>query len=127
MTLLYSDPRFLEHLTGTHPERPQRLVQVVSQLERQGLAGQCRREPWEPVALDRLAHVHRPDYAARVKEFADQGGGRIEADTVVSAASYEVARLAAGAVADAVDRLIRGEEKNALLSRASAGPPCTES
>jgi acetoin utilization deacetylase AcuC-like enzyme len=114
MTLLYYHPHFLSHLTGTHPERPARLEQVISHLERQGIMSRCRREPWEPVSLERLARVHRPEYAARVKEFAEHGGGRIEADTVVSPASYDVARLGAGAVADAVDRVLRGEEKNAL-------------
>jgi acetoin utilization deacetylase AcuC-like enzyme len=35
-------------------------------------------------------------------------------DTVVSPTSYEVALMAAGAVCDAVERLVRGEESNAL-------------
>jgi acetoin utilization deacetylase AcuC-like enzyme len=61
-----------------------------------------------------LSRVHRPEYVAVVEQFAKRGGGRIEADTVVSPASYEVACLAAGAVADAVDRVIRGEEGNAF-------------
>ena len=37
MTLLYSDPRFLDHRTGAHPERPQRLEQIVAHLARTGL------------------------------------------------------------------------------------------
>lgn len=64
--------------------------------------------------MERLARVHKPEYAAKVEEFAKKKGGRIEADTVVSDASYDVALLAAGAVADAVDRVLRGEDKNAL-------------
>ena len=114
MTLLYYHPHFLDHLTGTHPERPARLTQIVSHLEREQLLTRCRREPWEPISDARLSRVHQPEYSARLQAFADAGGGRIEADTVVSAASYDVARLGAGAVADAVDRVLRGQEKTAL-------------
>ena len=114
MTLLYYHPHFLDHLTGTHPERPARLLQVIGHLEREQLLTQCRREPWEPISDGRLARVHQPEYAARLQTFTDAGGGRIEADTVVSAASYDVARLGAGAVSDAVDRVLRGQEKTAL-------------
>ena len=114
MTLLYYDHRFLDHLTGAHPERPARLAQVISHLEREAIVARCRREPWEPASPERIARIHRPEYTARLKEFAERGGGRIEADTVICPASYDVARLAAGAVADAVDRVVRGQERNAL-------------
>src|SRR5262245_56028676 len=114
MTLLYYHDRFLDHQTGTHPERAERLTQVMRHLERQSLVDQCRRVDWQPATIERLARVHRPEYVAIVEQFAQRGGGRIEADTVVSPASYDVACLAAGAVADAVDRVLRGEEKNAF-------------
>jgi acetoin utilization deacetylase AcuC-like enzyme len=114
MTLLCYHPHFLDHVTGTHPERPERLSQVVSHLEREGLIARCRRNDWEPISPVRLARIHQPDYSARLDDFAETGGGRIEVDTVVSPASPDVARLAAGAVADAVDRVVRDEEQNAL-------------
>ncbi len=114
MTLLYYHPHFLDHVTGTHPERPERLSQVVSHLEREGQIARCRRNDWEPISPVRLARIHQPDYAARLDVFAKTGGGRFEVDTVVSPASPDVARLAAGAVADAVDRVVNGEEQNAL-------------
>ncbi|HEY2826158.1 MAG TPA: histone deacetylase, partial [Pirellulales bacterium] len=115
MTLLYYHDRFLDHITGTsHPERPARLAQVISHLEREGLVAHCRRENWDRVSPERLSRVHRPEYAAQVEALAQQGGGRAEVDTVVCPASFDVASLAAGAVADAVDRVMRGEESNAL-------------
>jgi acetoin utilization deacetylase AcuC-like enzyme len=114
MTLLYSDPVFLEHQTGTHPERAERLRQVTAELARTGLDARCRRPAWQGVSMARLARVHEPDYVRRVAEFAAQGGGRIEQDTVVSQASYNVALMAAGAVADAVERVVRGEDEQAL-------------
>ena len=114
MTLLYTDPRFLQHETGKHPERPERLAAITRQLERSGLAERCVLPTWEPLSAQRLALVHDPDYVKRVQSFAADGGGRIEEDTVVSPASYDVASLAAGAVADAVQRVLADEAKQAL-------------
>src|SRR5262249_26234945 len=45
---------------------------------------------------------------------AARGGGLIDSDTVVSRKSFDVARLAAGAACDAVDRVVAGEAKTAL-------------
>ena len=55
MTLLYYDPLFLEHRTGAHPERPQRLQQVVAHLARTGLADRCTSAHGEPVTDAALA------------------------------------------------------------------------
>ncbi len=114
MTLLYSSPRFLDHQTGRHPERAERLLQVVRHLERTGLDQKCSRPPWQPVSPERLGRVHDGDYVDQVRELAEQGGGRIEVDTVVSRDSYDVARLASGALCDAVERVVGGEETQAL-------------
>jgi acetoin utilization deacetylase AcuC-like enzyme len=54
------------------------------------------------------------DHVRQVESFASAGGGRIEVDTLVSPASYDVALLAAGAACDAVDRVLRGEDRTAL-------------
>jgi len=112
--LLYTDPRFLDHQTGAHPERPQRLEQVVAHLRRTGLDSLCARPTWAPVSDAALSLVHSRAYANEVARFAQAGGGYIEEDTVVCPASYDVARLAAGAAADAVTRVISGEDRQAL-------------
>ena len=39
--LLYTDPVFLQHDTGTHPEKPLRLSRVSEHLERTGLPAKC--------------------------------------------------------------------------------------
>jgi acetoin utilization deacetylase AcuC-like enzyme len=114
MTLLYYDPRFLDHDTGAHPERPRRLVQIVSRLEETGLADQCVRPTWQPVSDDRLLRVHTQLHVDTVAAVARRGGGSLDPDTVASAASYDVARLAAGAACDAVDRVLAGAQSTAL-------------
>ncbi|MCE9555378.1 MAG: histone deacetylase [Planctomycetes bacterium] len=114
MTLLYYDPRFLDHLTGKHPERPERLVQTIRHLERTGLLARCGRPQFSAASLARLYAVHSAEYVDGVHRFATAGGGRIEEDTVVSPHSFDVAALAAGAACDAVERVVRGEDKTAF-------------
>ncbi|MGA2616413.1 MAG: histone deacetylase [Thermoguttaceae bacterium] len=114
MTLLYSDLRFLEHQTGMHPEQPGRLPPVVAHLTATWLAAQCRQPEFERCDRQRLALVHSRRYIDEVWAFARSGGGDIDPDTVVCPASYHVARLAAGAVCDAVCRVVAGEDTTAL-------------
>lgn len=119
MTLLYSSAVFLEHETGSresgpHPEQPDRLRRVVQHLSDTGLTNRCPLRTWLPPAVERVARVHSPEYIAQVEQFAGAGGGRIEADTVMSRRSYEAAMLAAGAACDAVERVVAGDDTQAL-------------
>jgi len=114
MTLLYSDPFFLKHETGAHPERAERIRRIAPRLEQAGLIRQCRRPHWEPVSRRRLARVHSAQYINEVWAITKSGGGDLDVDTVACPASYEVALSAVGAVCDAVERLVRGEDTQAL-------------
>jgi acetoin utilization deacetylase AcuC-like enzyme len=58
--------------------------------------------------------VHGADYVDSVERFAEKGGGRIEADTVVSRRSFEVASKAAGAALGAVDAVLTGTHRYAV-------------
>ena len=95
MTLLYYDPLFLEHQTGKHPERPERLIQVMRQLSRIGLDARCQQPAWVAATTEKLALVHDPGYTAQIEAYCQSGGGRIEEDTVCSPRSFDAARLAA--------------------------------
>lgn len=114
MTLLYYNPIFMEHQTGEHPERPARLLSVVRYLSFTGLDSDCARPAWEPASTEQLAYVHTADHIALVRDVAAAGGGQLDADTIVSKRSYEVARMAAGAVCDAVRRVLSGEDQTAF-------------
>ena len=114
MTLLYYDDRFLDHQTGQHPERAERLRHIMRHLAETGLDRRCERTNWRPVSVEHLEPVHRPAYIATLREFAAAGGGRIETDTLVSRASYDVALCAVGAACDAVERVVQGDDRQAL-------------
>jgi acetoin utilization deacetylase AcuC-like enzyme len=67
-----------------------------------------------------LALVHDPRYVATVRELAEQGGARLDADTVVSEGSWAAALAGAGCVLDAVDMAVDGR---ALRSFCAVRPP----
>jgi acetoin utilization deacetylase AcuC-like enzyme len=114
MTLLYTDPLFLEHQAGAHPERPERLLAVTSLLESAGLVARCRPGSYRPLAEEDIAALHSPALVQRVKQAAQRGGSRLDPDTVVSPASFRVALAAAGACAAAVDAVMAGADRTAL-------------
>jgi acetoin utilization deacetylase AcuC-like enzyme len=114
MTLLYTHSLFQQHLTGAHPEHPRRLAAVEALLDESGLRAGCRQPAWQPATPVQIARVHDPSYIEQIERYAVAGGGRIEADTVLSEQSYEAARLATGAVCDAVRRVVAREDTTAL-------------
>jgi acetoin utilization deacetylase AcuC-like enzyme len=57
---------------------------------------------------DELERVHDARYLAELERFCAAGGGRIDADTAASRASWEAALLASGAGLAMVDALIEG-------------------
>jgi acetoin utilization deacetylase AcuC-like enzyme len=114
MTLLYTDPVFLQHETGAHPETADRLRAVTARLDKAGLPAYCRPGAYQPLSEETVAQLHSPRMVQRVKETAARGGGQLDADTVVSPASFSVGLAAAGACASAVDAVLRGDDANAL-------------
>jgi len=69
---------------------------------------------------DELAIAHDPDYVERVRHLVEQGGGRLDPDTVASEGSWDAARAACGAVLDGVDMAFDGR---AVRSFAAVRPP----
>ncbi|MEM8946093.1 MAG: histone deacetylase [Planctomycetota bacterium] len=114
MTLLYYDPSFLDHETGQHPECAERLRRVIGHLDAEPSVAGWTRPAWESATDQQLMQVHHPESLAMLKGLADQGGGRADPDTVVSPSSVDVARLAAGALCDAVHRVVEGGESRAF-------------
>lgn len=115
MTLLYQHDRFVDHLAGQgHPECPARYRAIQQHLPFQQLAAACTQPLLTPASIVQLSRVHTPDVITLVQEACQQGGGRIEADTVVSPASYDVALLAAGAGCQAVDAVMQGRDTSAF-------------
>jgi acetoin utilization deacetylase AcuC-like enzyme len=114
MTLLYTDPLFLRHQTGRHPESPARLRSVTARLDAAGLPARCTPGSYVPLTEGEVLRVHTPGVVETVRAAAARGGGSIESDTVVSAESFTVGLAAAGACASAVSAVLTGPERRAL-------------
>ena len=112
--VLYTDPRFELHETGAHPECPARLASVRQRLDQTDLIERCRRGIPRAASLEELLRLHPQSHVDRIQTFAVNGGGRIDADTVVSSASFDVACLAAGTACSAVDAVLNDEARRGL-------------
>ena len=113
------DPRFREHCAPRgHPECPERLAAVGQAIaERSGELEPLRARPAEDAEILR---VHRPSHLARVAEGARHAPSHLDPDTYLSAASLEVARLAAGGAIDLARAVARGD---AAAGFAAIRPP----
>src|SRR3954451_4068352 len=102
-----SHPASLEHDTGAHPERPDRIVAIETELDRRGWLGYERIEA-PRVPREALHAVHPERYVTGIRELCEAGGGAIDFDTVVSPGSWEAAQRAAGGAVLLVERLLDG-------------------
>ncbi len=114
--LLYWDSKMIEHRTGQHPESPARLESLHEVLKREGWLQRSKCPSWQPATSEQLVRVHSKEYLEKLPKLYESNAGRIEADTVVSTKSYVAATIAAGAVCDAVERVVRGEAKQAFCA-----------
>ena len=116
-TLLYTDPRFVEHATfAGHPERPERLAAVDHGVSVCPALDDLTVVEPRPATVDELATVHDRGYLDALERFCRGGGGHLDPDTVAVEASWDVACLAAGAGLDAVERLRRDDADTAFLA-----------
>jgi len=103
----YDDPLFRQHDPGPgHPEKADR-VDAVAEAGERLQARLLFRKP-RPATREELLRVHDAAYLDQVAATAGRVV-RLDPDTQTSARSHEVALLAAGAVVDAVDRVLAGE------------------
>ena len=97
------DPVYLEHDTGQHPENAARLEAVMSRLEESSLKKRLYHISPRPATIEELALVHREEYIAYIQAVAKNGGGWLDADTLVSPGSYKAALYATGGLIRATE------------------------
>ena len=102
-----SHPSSLEHDTGAHPERIGRIESINSELEAHDWLGYERVQ--SPAAeRQMLERVHTVEHIERIENACRAGGGQLDADTFVSAGSYNAALHAAGGAVELARRLLDG-------------------
>jgi acetoin utilization deacetylase AcuC-like enzyme len=107
---------FLKHVTGSHhPERPVRLLAILEGLEESGLRKDLVPLLVEPVDSRWVLTVHSPHYLRRLEQACLDGLPYLDTpECAVSADSYRVALLAAGACTGAIDAVMADRVRRAF-------------
>ncbi len=102
-------PLYLEHKTGlSHPESPERLVQLNAMLEKDFAGALLHLEP-APATLEQIEAVHSPAHVQLVLSTARRSFTNLTSDTPASAKSCQAAWLAAGGCLRALEALLSGQ------------------
>jgi acetoin utilization deacetylase AcuC-like enzyme len=115
-------PSSLEHDTGLHPERAERIPAIEPELERRSWLG-MRRVPAPEVEPAALLAVHPDEHVRSIEVLSERGGGAIDPDTVTSRGSYRAALHAAGGAVHMVDLLLGGDGDRPLVGFCGLRPP----
>ncbi len=113
-TGLVHHERYLEHLTGAHPESPDRLVSIMNRLEENGLLDRVEWVEPRPADREDILRVHGSEHFEWIRTAYERGIPQIDLDTIVSERSFDAALLAAGGLLEACDRITGGGIRNAL-------------
>lgn len=112
LALVHKD-EFQKHLTPeSHPESPQRLKAIDEALHRSELLRELPRLEPSAAGLEDLSSVHKASYIEDLESKGAQAAAKggilqLDSDTWMSPASYETAKLAAGAGVEAVKAVIK--------------------
>jgi acetoin utilization deacetylase AcuC-like enzyme len=119
-TGFHIDEIYLRHHTPEgHPERRERMESLLRLRARAGDMGVTVMPARRRATLEELSLVHTLAHIDAIASIAGRSV-MLDPDTFTSAASYDAALHAAGAVLDLVDRVISGELTNAF---AAVRPP----
>ena len=115
-TAYISHPDCHSHDTGVgHPEDARRLSAIEDQFISSGLSDFIRYFDAPEVTQDQLLRVHSIGHLETVEAMMPQQGyAYLDPDTVVSPATLQAAKRAAGAVVSAVDLVMSGKMQNAF-------------
>lgn len=103
--LVVTSDRFAAHDTGRwHPERAARLTATAAALRDPEFEGALRVIEPRPATDAELMLVHSAEHVGRIRVLANSGGGSIDADTPLVAASLPAALAAAGSGLSATRR-----------------------
>jgi acetoin utilization deacetylase AcuC-like enzyme len=107
-SLYLQHPSSLEHDTGGHPERAERVVAIERELAARQWLG-YERELAPRVERETLESVHPAAYVDAIAEFSERGGGMLDVDTIASSGSYEAALHSAGGAVQGVNAVLAGD------------------
>ena len=122
MLSFFTDPAYDGHqMHEGHPERPERTQSILAHLEETGQLASFEQLKPKPVSEEALKRVHEPLYLEKLSASAPASGlVTVDPDTHLAPGSLPAARLAAGALEEAVDLVLSGKRKHVF---SCARPP----
>lgn len=118
-TIWISHSFFAQHQPGTnHPESPQRIAAIEAELKRQNILPRLQTAEATEISDKQLALVHPRKYLRFLENHQPCAGKiyRLDTDTVMSHGSLHAARLAAGAVVQAIDMVMAKKAYHAFCA-----------
>lgn len=111
---LWKDDLFLAHDTGQHPESAERLQKIHARLESSSVGAHCDLQPLARIDRSLVERIHPRPMVQAIEQLCEWGGGRLDADTVASPRSGEVALTAAACAVAAVEAVVQGNHQRAM-------------
>jgi acetoin utilization deacetylase AcuC-like enzyme len=108
---------FLNHKTGSHPERPARLTAISKALQGAGIWDRMTRVTarTEPDAW--ILDLHKQVYVERLRQACENGDPFIDCpDSAICPASFEVAREAVSLTLALCDEIMHGRSENGFCA-----------
>ena len=116
-TCLITHPDCNQHRLDNHPERPERLLAVMERLEQSGLMAEMEGLSATEISDHTLQLVHPQNHINQIEQAGQPDSTvRLDPDTYMSEGSNRAARLAAGAVAEATERVLSGASKRSFCA-----------
>lgn len=113
-------PDFLKHDTGPgHPERAERLAAILQALKEKRARGNVPlqdKNDFGEATLEQMSRVHDIDYLNFLAKTEAKDFFALDPDTTGCRQSWHAAKLAAGAVIEAVEEVHKGKLENAFCA-----------
>ena len=116
-TGLYTNPIFLEHNTGQHPENANRLRAILDKLESDKLMGKFKVEAGRTATSAEIKMLHTEKLISEVETASESGDQTLlTRDCVISAQTYKASLHAVGSVLDAALEVAERRLDNAFCA-----------
>ncbi|WP_437880444.1 class II histone deacetylase [Pseudomonas sp. LRF_L74] len=109
---------------SAHAESPESKRRLKNLVEVSGLGRSLDHQGGEPVSLEQMLRVHTPQYLHRFRQLCEAGGGLLDPGAPVGPSTYEIARVSAGLVCNAVRQVLQGHCSNAYVLSRPPGHHC---
>lgn len=109
---------------ASHAESPESKRRLKNLMDVSGLSKKITLTSAESASEEDLLRVHPISYLDHFKQVSDAGGGLIGVEAPIGPGSYEIAKVSAGLVCAAVEKVYLGEFDNAYTLSRPPGHHC---